>query len=76
MCSKSGPKAKFCCPTCGHVCKAPWEGSPVCPRCRIPMVNMGDKWRPMKKKHWKTNAAAADNQARYLKRLRDVWKPS
>ena len=40
------------------------------------MVNMGDKWRPMKKKHWKTNAAAADNQARYLKRLRDVWKPS
>lgn len=73
---KSGPKAKFCCEICGHVCKAPWEGSPVCPGCQLPMVCMGDKWRPLKKKHWKVNAEAARNHHAYMKRLREALRPN
>lgn len=71
-CCKSGPKAKYCCPVCGWVIKAPWDGSPMCPNHRVELVCMGDKWRPLKKKHWKINAQAAQNQQRYLQRLRDA----
>lgn len=52
-CSRSGPKAKFLCETCQHVCKAPFEGGPPGPSCPAghgPMTNMGDKWRPAKKR--------------------------
>lgn len=45
-CSYSGPKAKFLCEACLHVCKAPWDGSPSCPAGHGVMRNMGDKWRP------------------------------
>lgn len=48
-CSYSGPKAKFLCEACLHVCKAPWDGSPHCPAGHGPMRNMGDKWRPPRK---------------------------
>jgi hypothetical protein len=45
-CCVSGPKSKFVCEKCLHVCKAPHGGAPHCPHCRIVMRDMGDKWRP------------------------------
>lgn len=48
-CSYSGPKAKFLCEDCLHVCKAPHDGHPLCPAGHGPMRYMGDKWRPAKK---------------------------
>lgn len=48
-CCHSGPKDKFYCPPCDHVCKAPLGGTPHCPHCREPMVNMGHRWRPARK---------------------------
>jgi hypothetical protein len=49
-CCKSGPKQKFACAACDHVCKAPWDDFvPRCPFCREPMVAMGHRWRPGKK---------------------------
>lgn len=45
----SGPKEKFWCQACDHVCKAPVGGTPHCPHCRKPMLNMGHRWRPGKK---------------------------
>ena len=70
---KSGPKAKFCCRVCGHVCKAPWDYHPCCPQGHGALVCMGDKWRPLKKKHWKVNAAAAQERFEYLRRMREIW---
>jgi|SRR6185437_2533220 len=49
ICCSSGPKAKFLCETCLHVCKAPKGGNPHCPECRTEMRNMGQRWRPSKK---------------------------
>ena len=74
-CCKSGPKAKFCCQICGHICKAPWEAHPRCPGCQVDMVCMGDKWRPERKKRWKANARAAEARRQYLRSLADVWRP-
>jgi hypothetical protein len=48
-CCSSGPKSKFLCTECLHVCKAPNRGAPLCPACRTPMRNMGQRWRPAKK---------------------------
>ena len=45
----SGPKDKFWCPPCDHVAKAPAGGTPHCPFCRQPMLDMGHRWRPGKK---------------------------
>lgn len=66
-CCKSGAKAKFCCAICGHVVKAPWEAVPVCPGCKTGMVNMGDKWKPARKKYWRRNAAEAKKRLLYLR---------
>jgi hypothetical protein len=51
LCCRSGAKAKakFICETCFHVCKAGYNQTPHCPACRVPMRNMGGKWRPAKK---------------------------
>jgi len=51
-CCRSGPKSKFLCETCLHVCKAPhlgFGGGPRCPAGHGLMRDMGDKWRPAKK---------------------------
>ncbi len=48
-CCSSGPKSKFICEECLHVCKAPNRGAPLCPACRTPMRNMGQRWRPARK---------------------------
>lgn len=40
-------RTKFWCETCDHVAKA--SGGAVCPFCRIPMMDMGKRWRPGKK---------------------------
>lgn len=48
-CCSSGPKGKFWCRSCDHVCKAPNGSSPHCPLCRKPMLAMGQKWRPARK---------------------------
>jgi hypothetical protein len=45
----SGPKEKFWCQPCDHVCKAPLGWDPHCPYCRQPMLNMGHRWRPGKR---------------------------
>jgi hypothetical protein len=49
VCCHSGPKEKFWCQPCDHVCKAPLGWKPLCPFCRAPMTNMGHRWRPGKK---------------------------
>jgi hypothetical protein len=71
---KSGPKAKFCCPLCGWVIKAPWGAIPMCTNHRVELVCMGDKWRPLKKKHRLANARAAQERFDYLRSLAEVWK--
>lgn len=48
-CCSSGPKAKFLCGECLHVCKAPKNWSPSCPSGHGEMINMGQRWRPAKK---------------------------
>lgn len=48
-CCRSGPKSKFLCEKCLHVCKAPNNGTPYCPAGHGAMRDMGDKWRPPKK---------------------------
>jgi hypothetical protein len=48
-CCHSGPKEKYWCRECDHVCKAPLAWTPLCPRCRQKMENMGHRWRPGKK---------------------------
>jgi hypothetical protein len=45
-CCHSGPKEKFYCEPCDHVCKAPLGWQVTCPTCREPMLNMGHRWRP------------------------------
>lgn len=49
ICCSSGPKAKFICLECLHVCKAPKDGNPSCPAGHGEMKNMGQRWRPAKK---------------------------
>jgi hypothetical protein len=49
-CCHSGPKEKFQCPRCAHVCKAPIGWDVTCPLCRVQMINMGHRWRPVKKR--------------------------
>lgn len=46
ICCHSGPKEKFWCETCDHVCKAPNGWTPKCPTCGVKMLNMGHRWRP------------------------------
>jgi len=48
-CCHSGPKEKFYCKACDHVCKAPLGWTPKCPTCCEPMLNMGHRWRPGRK---------------------------
>lgn len=48
-CCSSGPKAKFICAECLHVCKAPKSWTPHCPKGHGEMINMGQRWRPAKK---------------------------
>lgn len=48
-CCRSGAKDKYLCETCQHVTKGIRSVSPTCPTCRIPMKNMGQRWRPGKK---------------------------
>lgn len=46
VCCHSGPKEKYYCQACDHVCKAPLGVTVTCPGCREPMLNMGHRWRP------------------------------
>jgi hypothetical protein len=48
-CCHSGPKEKFWCQPCDHVCKAPTGHAPHCPYCQQKMTNMGHRWRPGRK---------------------------
>lgn len=49
ICCSSGPKSKFICGECLHVCKAPNAGHPHCPQGHGEMIYMGQRWRPAKK---------------------------
>lgn len=46
-----GGRSKFWCEECDHVAKALAYSSPRCPRCGLPMRDMGTKWRVGPKGH-------------------------
>jgi len=71
-CCHSGPKAKFLCLECGHVCKAPDGGSPRCPFGHGPMQAMGQKWRPGPKRNRSRIRPTTSTSRRYVERMLTV----
>jgi hypothetical protein len=80
-CCHSGPKDKFWCRSCDHVAKAPSGGTPHCPYCREPMLDMGHRWRPGKKGQrtmagsWRAQGSIISFHERQAMALLKRWTP-